>query len=194
MLNDDEHRPLEELVFLNRGPVLLRTAAVVTAAAGTGIAGYKLYQLHEDFAGRIAGGAHLDAWRTFIAQAPTPLTVALGWIAAVCFGLALLRLQRGPLEPVLVFHRSERQTVTQLRRGLRREYTTVRLLLVFVALIAALDVARTISFSIGATHAGVSPVTPSSLYVETAGLIAATLVLIAYARTFGSAIARLGAI
>ncbi len=194
MLNDDEHRPLEELVFLNRGPVVLRTAAVVITAAGTGIAGYKLYQLHEELAVRIAGGAHLDAWRTFVAQAPTPLTVVLGWVAALCFGLALLRLQRGPLEPVLVFHRSERQSVTQLRRGLRREYTTVRLLLVFVALIAAVDVARSISFSIAATHAGASPGTPWSLYVETAGLIAATLVLIAYARTFGSAIARLGAI
>ncbi|MBV8528889.1 MAG: hypothetical protein JOZ75_11275 [Candidatus Dormibacteraeota bacterium] len=194
MLNDDEHRPLEELVFLNRGPVVLRTAAVVITAAGTGIAGYKLYQLHEELALRIAGGAHLDAWRTFVAQAPTPLTVVLGWVAALCFGLALLRLQRGPLEPVLVFRRSERQSVAQLRRGLRREYTTVRLLLVFVVLLAAVDVARTISFSIAATHAGASPGTLWSLYLEAAGLITATLVLVAYARVFGDAIARLGAI
>ena len=194
MLNHDEHRPLEELVFLNRGPVALRTAAVVITAAGTGIAGYKLYQLHADLALRIAGGAHLDAWRTFVAQAPTPVTVVLGWIAALCFGLALLRLQRGPLEPVVSFRRSERQTVAQLRRGLRREYTVVRVLLVIVALLAALDVARTISFSIAATHAGSSSGTLWSLYVETTGLVAATLVLIVYARTFGSAIERLGAI
>lgn len=194
MLNHDEHRPLEELVFLNRGPVVLRTAAVVITAAGTGIAGYKLYQLHEDLALRIAGGAHLDAWRTFVAQAPTPLTVAIGWVAALCFGLALLRLQRGPLEPVISFRRSERQTVAQLRGGLRREYAAVRVLLVIVALITAVDVARTFSFSIAATHAGASPGTLWSLYLETAGLVTATLVLIAYARSFGSAIERLGAI
>lgn len=194
MLNHDEHRPLEELVFLNRGPVVVRTTAVVITAAGSGIAGYKLYQLHEDLALRIAGGAHLDAWRTFVAQAPTPLTVAIGWVAALCFGLALLRLQRGPLEPMLVFRRSERLSVGQLRGGLRHEYTAVRVLLVFVALLAAVDVARTVSFSIGATHAGASAGTLWTLYLEAAGLIAATLVLIAYARTFGNAIARLGAI
>jgi hypothetical protein len=194
MLNQEEHRPLEELVFLHRGPVLLRTAVVVITAAGTGIAGYKLYQLHEDLALRLAGGAHLDALRTFVAQAPTPLTVAIGWVAAVCFALALLRLQRGPLEPVLIFRHSERRTVRQLRRGLRAEYTTVRLLLVVIALVTAVDVARTFSFSIAATHAGMSPGVLWSLYLETAGLIAATIVLIVYARTFGNAIARLGAI
>lgn len=194
MLNHDEHRPLEELVFLDRGPVILRTAAVVITAVGTGVAGYKLYQLHEDLALRIAAGAHLDAVRTFIAQAPTPLTVVIGWVAAVGFGLALLRLQRGPLEPVLSFRRSGQETVALLRRGLRREYVAVRVLLVIVALIAAVDVARTLSFSIAASHAGASTGTLWSLYLETAGLVAATLVLIAYARTFGNAIARLGAI
>ena len=194
MLNHDEHRPLEELVFLNRGSVGVRTAAVVIIAAGTGAAGYKLYQLHEDLALRIAAGAHLDAWRTFVAQAPTPLTIVIGWVAALCFGLALLRLQRGPLEPVLSFRRSERQTVALLRRGLRREYIAVRVLLVIVGLIAAVDVARSISFSIAASHAGASAGTLWTLYLETAGLITATLVLIAYARTFGNAIERLGAI
>ena len=194
MLSQEERRPLEELVFLHRGPVVTRTAAVVITAAGSGIAGYKLYQLHEDLALRIAAGQHLDALRTFVAQAPTPITVAIGWVAALCFGLALLRLQRGPLEPMLVFHRSADRTVTQLRAGLRREYTTVRLLLVIVALVTAVDVARTIAFSIAATHAGASPGTLWSLYLETAGLITATVVLIAYARTFGNAIAHLGAI
>ena len=193
MLNHDEHRPLEELVFLNRGPVVARTAAVVIAAAGSGIAGYKLYQLREELALRIASGAHLDAVQTFIAQAPTPLTVAIGWVAAVCFAVALLRLLRGPLEPVLLFRRTEGRTVGQLRRGLRSEYTTVRCLLVIIALITAIDVARAISFSIAAAHAG-APGTLWSLYFETAGLVSATLVLIAYARTFGDAIARLGAI
>ena len=194
MLNHDEHRPLEELVFLNRGPVVVRTAAVVIAAAGSGIAGYKLYQLREDLALRTASGAHLNGLQAFIAQAPTPLTVAIGWVAAVCFALALLRLRRGPLEPVLLFRRTEGRTVGQLRQGLRSEYTTVRCLLVIIALITAVDVARAISFSLAAAHAGASPGTLWSLYFETAGLVSATLVLIAYARTFGNAIARLGAI
>ena len=194
MLSAEEQRPLEELVFLSRGPVVARTAAVVIAAAGSGIAGYKLLQLHEDLAQRIAGGAHLDALRTFVAQAPTPLTVAIGWVAALGFGFALLRLRRGPLEPALMFHRDEHSTVSQLRRGLRREYATVRLLLVIVALFAAVDMARAIAFSVVASHAGASPGPPWSLYLETAGLITATLVLIVYARAFGNEIAHLGAI
>lgn len=180
-------------MFLHRGPVSLRTIAVVVAAAGSGIAGYKLFLLHEDLAQRAAEGAHLDALRSFVASAPTPITVCVGWVAAVCFALALLRLGRGPVEPALL-RSPEQMSVTQLRRGLRREYVVIRLVLLVLVLITAIDLARAISFGIGAAHAGAVASTPWAMYLEAAGFIAATLVLVSYGRVFGNSIARLGAL
>lgn len=180
-------------MFLNRGPVMLRTLLVVIAAVGCGVAGYKLFLVHQDLVLRSAAGAHLTALETFVAQAPTPVTVLIGWVAALCFGLALLRLRGGPLEPAVSPRRMQGHTVTQLRRGLRREYTVVRLLLVVVVLVTAIDLARAISFAVGTQHSG-STAAPGSLYLEVAGFVAATLVLITYARGFGSRIAHIGAI
>jgi hypothetical protein len=193
VLTNGERRPLEELVFLNRGSVTLRTLLVVIAAAGSGIAGYKLFLLHQDLVLRSAAGAHLTALETFVAQAPTPVTVLIGWVAALCFGLALLRLRGGPFEPAVSPRRVQARSVSELRRGLRREYTLVRMLLVVVVLVTAVDVARAISFAVGTQHSG-STAAPAALYLEAAGFVVATLVLIAYARGFGSRIAHLGAI
>lgn len=181
-------------MFLHRGPVTVRTLAVVIAAVGSGLAGYKLFELHQEYVLRIAEGAHLDALKTFVAQSPTPVTVLVGWVAAVFFALALLRVRGGPLEPATTFRRAERLSVSQLRRAFRREYTLARLLLVVVVLITAVELARAISFAVGAEHAGVSSTTSWTMYVEAAGFIVATLVVIAYARAFGERVAHLGAI
>lgn len=192
--NHGDQRPLEELVFLLRGPVLLRTMVVVVAAAGSGIAGYKLFLLHEELAQRMAAGAHLDALRTFVAQAPTPVTVCVGWAATLCFALALLRLRRGPIEPAIGVRSPELRSVADLRRGLRREYLVVRLVVVVLVLVTAVDISRAISFAMGAMHADVSASTQWPMYLEAAGFIVATLVLVSYAREFGTGIARLGAL
>lgn len=181
-------------MFLHRGPVTLRTIAVVVAAAGSGIAGNKLFLLHEDLSQRSLGGEHLDAVGSFVAAAPTPVTVCIGWAAALCFGLALLRLRRGPIEPAVWRRALERRSVTQLRRGLRREYLLIRIVLVAVVLITAVEAARAVSFAIGAAHGGVSVATPWPMYVEAAGFVAATLVLVSYGRTFGDGVAQLGAL
>ena len=181
-------------MFLHRGPVTLRTLVVVIGAIGSGIAGYKLFLLHQEYVLRIAAGAHLDSLKTFVAQSPTPVTVLVGWVAAVFFALALLRVRSGPLEPATSFRRAESLTVSQLLRAFRREYVLVRLLLVVVVLITAVELARAISFSVGAEHAGVSSTTSWTLYVEAAGFVVAAIVVIAYARAFGERIAHLGAI
>ena len=181
-------------MFLNRGPVTLRTLIVVIVAVGSGIAGYRLFLLHQDLLLSMAVGAHLDALRSFVAEAPTPVTVIVGWLAAVGFTIALVLLYRGPLEPAVLMRHAERRSVTDMRRGLRREYTVVRVLLVFVLLITAVDLARAVSFAVGSQHSGVSTAVPWTLYVEVLGFLAATAVLTAYARAFGETIARLGAI
>lgn len=194
MSTHGDQRPLEELVFLHRGPVTLRTTALVIAAAGSGIAGNRLFLLHEDLAQRVLAGEHLDALRSFVATAPTPVTVCIGWAAALCFALALLRLRRGPIEPAVSRRSLERRSVTQLRRGLRREYLVIRIVIVAVILITAVDAARAISFAVGATHGGASVSAPWPMYLEAAGFVAATLVLVSYGRAFGNGVAQLGAL
>lgn len=194
MSNHGDQRQLEELVFLHRGPVALRTVAVVVAAAGSGIAGYKLFLLHEALAQRAAAGANLDPLRSFVAEAPTPVTVCVGWVAALCFALALMWLRRGPIEPAFGRRSPAQRSVAQLRRGLRREYVVLRIVVVVLVLITGVETARAVSFAIGAVHAGASVSTPWPMYLEAAGFIVATLVLVSYAREFGAGIARLGAL
>ena len=193
MTTDGGRRRLTELVFLHRGPLVLRALVVVVVAAGCGAAGVALFRLHEDLARRLAAGAALNVLQTFVARGSGPATLWPGWLAALCFLIALVRLRRGPLEPAPGRRTPERRTIAQLRRGLRREYRAVRIVLVVLALVTAVDAARAVSFAAGAQRSGVSPFTVWAMYVEAAGLVAATLTLAAYAWSFGADIARLGA-
>jgi len=190
---DGGRRRLTELVFLHRGPLLLRALAVIIAAAACGVAGVALYRLHEDLARRVAAGASLNAVQTFIARGSSPATLWPGWAAAAFFAIALLRLRRGPLEPAPGRGAPEQRTISELRGGLRREYRAVRIVLVILALVTAVDASRAVAFAAGAQRSGVSPFIPWAVYVETGGLVVATLTLAVYAWAFGADIARLGA-
>ena len=182
-----------ELVFLHRGPLPLRAIAVVIVAAGCGVAGYWLFRLHEDLAARVAAGAPVNPLQAFIAAGSSAATLWPGWAAALCFTVALLRLHRGPMEPAPARLAPEERSITQLRRGLRGEYTAVRVLLSVITVLGAVDSARALAFAIGSQRAGASAFAPWAVYLEAAGLIAAAVVLAVYAWTFGADIARLGA-
>ncbi len=154
---------LTELVFLDRGPIALRCIAVVIAAAACGVAGTLLVRLHQSLAGELAAHDALNPLQTLIATGSTTRTLWPGWVAALCFGAAVLRLRHGATEPPPGRTAVEHQTLAQLRSGLRREYRVVRTALVVVVLCAAVDVARTIASLIAAqagdkgiasTHAG----------------------------------------
>jgi len=194
MVMSEHGRRLSELVFLDRGPLALRGTAVLVSAAACGIAGYELLSLHQSLAARLAAGATLNPVQTLIATGSSPRTLWAGWVAAAFFAIALARLVRGPMEPSAGRGTAAEQTVAQLRAGLRREYVAVRVVLIVVLLVAAVDTARAIAFAVAAQRAGVSPSTLWATYLEALGFCVATLVLTAYAYAFAGRLRRLGAL
>jgi hypothetical protein len=186
---------LTELVFLDRGPIALRSGVVVIAAVACGVAGTLLVRLHQTLAAQLAAHMALNPLQTLIATGSSLRTLWPGWVAAVCFAAALLRLRRGATEPPPGRTAVEDQTLSQLRAGLRREYRIVRLVLVVVGLLAAVDVARAVA-GIIAVQAGdgqISRTMPATL-VEALGYVVAAVVLAAWARAFGAEVGRLGAL
>jgi hypothetical protein len=186
---------LTELVFLDRGPIAQRCVAVAVAAAACGLAGTLLVRLHQSLAAELAAHTALNPLQTLIATGSSARTLWPGWVAAVCFAAALVRLRRGATEPPPGRTSVEHQTLSQLRGGLRREYRLVRIALVIVCLLAAVDVARTVA-SVIAAQSGDRPIltTMPAMVVESLGYAVAALVLAAWARAFGADVRRLGAL
>jgi len=186
---------LTELVFLDRGPIALRFLAVAAVAAVCGVAGTLLVRLHQTLAGQLAVHVSLNPLQTVIATGSTLRTLWPGWVAALCFAAAVLRLRHGATEPPPGRTSVEHQTLGQLRAGLRREYRIVRCALVVVCVLAAIDVARTVA-SVMAAQSGDRQVTTTmpATVVEALGYVAAALMLAVWARAFGSEVRRLGAL
>ncbi|HEY6469152.1 MAG TPA: hypothetical protein VI434_05240 [Candidatus Dormibacteraeota bacterium] len=185
---------LTELVFLDRGPVALRCVVVAFAAAACGVAGTMLVRLHQTLAAQLVAHDALNPLQTVIATGSTARTAWPGWVAALCFGAAVLRLRRGAPEPPPGRVSPDRLSLSQLRAGLRHEYAVVRCALVIVVLFAAIDVARTAASIIAAQSGdhGVGSAVPWTA-VEAAGYAVAALVLAFWASTFGAEVRRLGA-
>ena len=186
---------LTELIFLDRGPLALRCVAVAVTAAACGVAGTLLVRLHQSLAGRLAAHLALNPLQTLIATGSSVRTVWPGWVAAACFAAALIRLRRGATEPAAGRTAVEQQTLSQLRAGLRREYRIVRIALVIVCLLGAVDVSRTVA-SLIAAQAGdrqISAAMPATV-VEALGYVAAALILALWAGAFGTELRRLGAL
>jgi hypothetical protein len=137
----------------------------------------------------------LDPVQTLIATGSTQRTVWPGWVAAVCFAAAVLRLRRGATEPPAGRTAPEHRTPRQLRAGLRREYVVVRCALVLVCLFAAVDVARATA-SLFAAQSGDALVAASlpATAVEALGYALAAAVLAGWAHAFGAEVRRLGAL
>jgi hypothetical protein len=192
-MSDDSRRPLTELVFLRRGLVPLNVVVVVVVAAGIGVAGTLIVRLQEHFASVLARGGSLSGVQALLGRGSVPATAAAGWVAAALFGFALVRLRRGPLEPPTSMRPVEAQSVAQLRRGLRREFTVIRAGLVVVLLVTALDVARLLAM-LTAVESGDRRLSGSfpATCVEVCGLMAATLLLALWAKNFRRRLDQLG--
>jgi hypothetical protein len=186
---------LTELVFLDRGPVALRCIVAAIAAAACGVAGTLLVRLHQTLAAESAAHVALNPLQTLIATGSNARTAWPGWVAALCFAAAVLRLRHGAPEPPAGRVSPERLSLTQLRAGLRHEYVVVRCALVVVGLCAAIDVARTAASVIAAQSGdrGVGASLPWTA-IEALGYAVAALVLAVWASTFGSEVRRLGAL
>jgi len=186
---------LTELVFLDRGPVALRCVVVAIAAAVCGVAGTLFVRVHQTLAAQLAARVALNPLQTLLATGSSARTAWPGWVAALCFGAAVLRLRHGAPEPPAGRVSPDRLSLTQLRAGLRHEYAVVRGALVVVVLCAAVDVARTAA-SIIAAQSGDRVVGTSVAWtaIEAAGYVVAALVLALWASAFGAEVRRLGAL
>ncbi len=190
-MRSTERPALTQLVFLDRGPLALRALVVVAVAAAAGVAGDALYRLEAHLDVQRVAGASLNPVQNLLANGSSIRTAWVGWLAALFFIAAALRVRRGPLEPAAGRASLERLNATQLRSGLRREYLLVRLLLVAVALVAAVDCARACAIAIAAARLDASV---AWAVAEAAGLVAAGAALALWAWWFGADLRRLAAI
>jgi hypothetical protein len=189
--SEDRRRPVTELVFLDRGPVIVRAAAVAAVAIAAGVAGDLLYRLQARLASQLAGGGPLNPLQSLIAHGSSARTAWIGWVAALFFAIAAARVRFGPSEPAPGRAPLEQLTPAQLRSGLRREYVAVRVLLVILVLVTAVDAARAAALFTSTSPHGSTLV---ATVIEVAGLAAATLALAVWAWWFSRDLRRLGAL
>ncbi len=182
---------IAELLFLRgRNPVLRVAVAAMIATVCCVLGAYSL-DIQSHFAAQPPGGR----LSTFLAHGSTAATAWTGWAAAFFFGIALLRVRRGSPEPPGGRTPVEALTATQLRAGLVREYTAVRIGLTVLSAVTLTDVARATRYVVAsATGDSVAPVSVTATVVEALGLAAATVVLALWTITFRRQLVRVAAL
>ncbi|MGH7723725.1 MAG: hypothetical protein ACRENL_13010 [Candidatus Dormibacteria bacterium] len=180
-----------ELLFVHRLPSSLRVAVPSILAAACVALGVTSLAIQHHYAGQ-AGGGRLAG---LLAQGSTAATAWAGWVAALFFLAALRRLRRGAPEPPAGRTPVEDLTLAQLRAGLVREYTVVRIVLVILVAVALADAARAARYVVAAASGdalarGALPAT----VIEAVGLGVAAVVLALWAGTFHEQLDRLGAL
>ncbi len=180
-----------DLLLLRRLPPPVRAGLVVLACAGSVALGVWSLTVQHHFAAQRGGGRLV----TLLGHGSSIATAWEGWVAAVFFLLALLRLHRGAPEPPAGRTPVEQQTAGQLRAGLVREYTFVRVGLVILCIVSLTDAARAARY-VAAALSGDSLARGSlaATVTEAGGLVVATVVLGLWAGTFRHQLERMGAL
>ena len=177
--------------FSNLALALMGVACVAIA----GLAGYGLLQLQEHFADEVASGQSLSGLAALAAEGSSLRTAWPGWLAAVFFAISILRLLRGEPEPPMGRGSPESQSVAQLRSGLRREYTSVRIALIVVTALALLDACRLAASAVASVQGNSIPkATLTGTAIEAAGLMVAAVLLGVWAWLFHRELQRWGAV
>jgi hypothetical protein len=182
---------IAELLHLRgRAPVLRVAVAVLIVLAACTLGAYSL-DIQSHFAAQQQGGR----LSTFLAHGSTAATAWAGWAAAILFGVAVLRLRRGAPEPPAGRAPVESLSAAQMRAGLVREYTAVRIGLTVVSVVALTDAARAARYVLAAaTGDGVARTSLLATVIEALGLVAATAVLLLWTTTFRRQLVRVGAL
>jgi hypothetical protein len=184
-------RVAAELLLLHRlraplGVLVSLLVGLVCVAAGVASLAVQQHFASQSGGGRIA---------TLLAHGSSAATAWEGWVAAVFFLAALLRLRRGAPEPPGGRTPVEEQTAGQLRAGLVREYTMVRAGLVTLCAVSVIEAARAARYVLAAVSADqVARTSLAATLVEAAGLLAATVVLALWASSFRAQLDRVGAL
>jgi hypothetical protein len=184
-------RTIAELLLVHRLHPIARLMVALAVAGACVIAGVVSLSVQHHFASQADGG-RLTA---LLAGGSSVATAWEGWAAAAFFLVAVRRLRAGATEPPAGRTPIERLSLAQLRAGLHREYTVVRVALVILCAVTTVDVSRAARYLIAAASS--DPLARASLaatVAEAAGLVAATAVLAVWAGSFRGQLERLGAL
>jgi hypothetical protein len=180
-----------ELLFIHRLPPALRVVVPLLLAAACVVLGVESLTIQHHFAAQPGGGRVA----TLLAQGSSATTAWVGWTAALFFLAALLRLRRGAPEPPVGRTPLEDLTAGQMRAGLLREYTTVRIGLSILSAVALTDVARAARYLVAAVSGdAVARSSVIATLIEAAGLAVAAAVLAMWAGSFRQQLERVGAV
>jgi hypothetical protein len=184
-------RVATDLLLLRRPPLPLRVAlVVVVGVAGAALGAWSLTVQHH-FAAEAGGGRVA----ILLAQGSSVATAWEGWAAAVFFLVALIRLRRGAPEPPAGRTPIEELTTRQLRAGLVREYTAVRVGLVVLCVVSLVDSSRAARYVAAALSGDrLARASLTATLVEACGLVVATVILGMWAGTFRDQLERMGAL
>ncbi|HEY8755108.1 MAG TPA: hypothetical protein VIN65_01985 [Candidatus Dormibacteraeota bacterium] len=180
-----------ELLFIRRLPFALRAVVPLILAAACVVLGVEALAIQHHYAA-LTGGGRLAS---LLAQGSTAATAWEGWAAALFFLVALLRLRREAPEPPVGRTPLEDLTAGQMRAGLVREYTVVRVGLCVLGAVALTDSARAARYLVAAASG--DTVARTSLVptvLEAAGLVVAAAVLAMWAGSFRRQLERVGAL
>jgi hypothetical protein len=184
-------RVAAELLFVHRLPPPLRIAVPLVLGAGCAALGAWSLSIQHRYASQ--GGGGRVAW--LLAHGSSAATAWEGWAAAVFFLVALLRLRRGAPEPPAGRTPVEELTLAQLRSGLVREYTVVRVALVILGAVSLTDAARAARYLVAAASGDALARTAlAATVVEACGLLVAAIVLGLWAVSFREQLGRVGAL
>ncbi|MEO8899718.1 MAG: hypothetical protein ABI352_01195 [Candidatus Dormibacter sp.] len=182
---------IAELLHLSGRAPALRAALAVVITAACGVLG----AVSLDIQARFAAQQHGGRLSTFLADGSTAATAWTGWAAALLFGVALVRLRRGAPEPPAGRAPVESLSATEMRAGLVREYSAVRIGLLLLSLVSLADAARAARYAVAAAAGdSIARMSLVATVVEALGLIAATSVLMLWTMTFRSQLVRVGAL
>jgi hypothetical protein len=180
-----------ELLFIRRLPFALRAVVPLILAAACVVLGVEALAIQHRYAA-LTGGGRLAS---LLAQGSTAATAWEGWAAALFFLVALLRLRREAPEPPAGRTPLEDLTAGQMRAGLVREYTVVRVGLCILGAVALTDSARAARYLVAAASGDtVARTSLVATVVEAAGLVVAAAVLAMWAGSFRRQLERVGAL
>ncbi|MDB5113456.1 MAG: hypothetical protein JWL78_526 [Chloroflexi bacterium] len=186
---------LARLYGLGRLHPVLRMVLLWLVASGAVGIGMAALAGQRHFAAELSSGADLNVVETLLGDGSSPRTAWPGWLAAVFFGLALLRLWRGRPEPPAGRPPGGHWTAADIRSALRREYAAVRTAIVVLAVVALVDGARAAVYGVAAASGDAvarSSVLPTA--VEAMGLVAAAVMLTLWGLVFARLLERWGAL
>jgi hypothetical protein len=184
-------RVATDVLLLRRLPPPLRIAVVLVVGAACVALGAWSLSVQHHFAAA-GGGGRLA---TLLAHGSSLATAWEGWAAAVFFAVALVRLRRGAPEPPAGRTPVEELTLGQLRAGLVREYTIVRVGLVILCIVALIDASRAARYVAAAlSDDRLARSSLAATLAEAGGLVVATVVLGLWAGTFRDQLEHMGAL